>query len=204
MKIIDQTLNLPDEDWLPVVGWASYYEVSNLGRVRRKEGSACRYKTAKVLRQKEMKHETMKRGYLQVTLKNSVLGAKTMYVHRMVCQAFHGSSPDPLYQCCHGDGDSHNNNKDNLRWDTRSANENDRILHGTHNRGQRHGLSKLKDEQVIEIKRRLVNGQSARSLAKEYEVSQTTIGDIKKGRRWVWCELPVGSTSPVSFGENNA
>ena len=198
MKIIDETLNLPDEDWLPVVGWEPYYEVSSLGRVRRKANSPCRYKTAKILRQKQMKHETMEKGYLQVTLKNDALGAKTLYVHRMVCEAFHGSAPDPTFQCCHGDGDPHNNKKGNLRWDTRSANEHDRILHGTHNRGQRHGLSKLKDEKVVEIKRKLADGQSARSLAKEYGVSQTAIGDIKKGRRWVWCKLPVEATSPVA------
>lgn len=193
-KLLD--LQLPGEEWRPVAGWDLYYEASSHGRIRRAAGSPCRYKTAKVLRQKVAKGPV---GYLQVTLKNDRVGEQTVYVHSTVCAAFHGARPDPCLQCCHGDGNAKNNHKGNVRWDTRVNNEADRIVHGTHNRGERHGLSKLKDLQVLEIKTKLKAGRSQRSLAKEYGVSQSAIYDIKTGKRWIWCTLPVGASSPVSI-----
>lgn len=185
------------ETWLPVVGWEIYYEVSDLGRVRRRANSPARYKTEKVLSPKTCKREDNHKGYKQVTLKNDAMGAKTLYVHRLVCEAFHGASPTAQHQCCHNDGDPHNNHASNLRWDTRAANEADRILHGTHNRGERHGMSKLTDVQVLEIKELLSKGYSQRSVAKRFGVSQSCIYDIKTGKRWVWCIAPVGSVSPL-------
>lgn len=195
----DTTLDMEGEIWVDTLEFPDYYEVSNLGRVRRKANSPCRYKDAKVLRQKVQRVAT---PYLQVTLKNERLsevrrGAKTVYVHSLVCAAFHGPRPEGL-QCCHNDGNPQNNRPENLRWDTRRANEADRIIHGTHNRGERHGLSKLKDAQVIEIKRFLQAGKSMRSLAKEFGVSEACIYDIKEGKRWVWCATPIDGTSPIA------
>ena len=47
--------------------------------------------------------------------------------------------------------------------------------------GEKHGMSKLVPDQVIDIK---ASNQSGVSLAKKYNVSQTTICDIRKGRIW--------------------
>lgn len=52
-------------------------------------------------------------------------------VHRLVLEAFVGPRPD-AYQGCHYDGDPTNNRLDNLRWDTASANNKDRVRHGRH------------------------------------------------------------------------
>jgi hypothetical protein len=55
-------------------------------------------------------------------------------------------------------------------------------------RGEDVGISKLTWEQVREIRRRYsfwgINGESAKTLAKEFGVSDTNIGDIVKNKIW--------------------
>ena len=58
--------------------------------------------------------------------------------------------PDGM-ECCHNDGDHTNNWLSNLRWDTRSANQMDRVDHSTSNRGERCGAHKLTEDEVLEI-----------------------------------------------------
>jgi len=49
----------------------------------------------------------------------------------MVAEAWHGSRPPGLH-ARHRDGDKLNNRADNLTWDTISANNLDKVEHGTH------------------------------------------------------------------------
>lgn len=51
---------------------------------------------------------------------------------------------------------------------------------------RRLGVGKLKEADVILIKRRLSIGESAKKLAAEFNVSQAAICDIRKGRNWSW------------------
>lgn len=57
---------------------------------------------------------------------------KLRTVSTLVLEAFAGPRPDPYMDCCHGDGDQANDVLSNLRWDTKSANQTDRIRHGRH------------------------------------------------------------------------
>lgn len=50
--------------------------------------------------------------------------------------------------------------------------------------GENSSLSILKEEQVIDIKNRLINGESVDILAVEYGVKPTTIVHIQRNRRW--------------------
>ena len=60
------------------------------------------------------------------------------YVHRLVLEAFVGTCPD-LHEGCHRDGDPRNNTVVNLYWGTRSANNYDKVRHGTdHNSCKTH------------------------------------------------------------------
>ncbi len=69
-------------------------------------------------------------GYPGVSLTRE--GRKfSRYVHLLVAVAFIGPRPRPELDCCHGDGDPWNARADNLRWDTKSANALDKIVHGT-------------------------------------------------------------------------
>lgn len=51
-------------------------------------------------------------------------------------------------------------------------------------RGERNGQAKLTDNDVRDIKRRLVDGETTVSIAIRYGVSHTAIGHIKHGRSW--------------------
>lgn len=179
--------------WLPVPDFEDLYEVSSEGQIRRvTKSSNNRYPAGHIL-----KANPNPNGYLLVCLSRDGKN-KWMYLHSLVCTAFHGPRPSPKMQCCHENGDRLDCRESNLRWDTRKANELDKIKHGTHNRGERHGLAKLTDDQVIEIKEALLAGRSQRSLAKKYGVSQTTIYSIKVGKRW----LSVGRTMPAHLDGN--
>jgi HNH endonuclease len=56
---------------------------------------------------------------------------------------------------------------------------------------------KLREDQVLEIKGRLRRGESIRSLAREYGVSDGAIFCIKSGRNWSWLE-PKGESSSTA------
>lgn len=169
------------EFWKPVPDYESYYEVSSLGNVRRL------LKTKAPLILKPRLHPENK--YLYVTLCKTIAGKKikkSFYIHTLVCTVFHGPKPviSVDWQCCHNDGDKYNNSESNLRWDTRVENERDKIKHGTHNRGEKHGLAKLTNENVLSIREYFHNGLSDRKLAKMFNVSASCIADIRHGRRW--------------------
>lgn len=124
------------EEWRPVVGWEGCYEVSDLGNVRsvdRYRTHVCRdgKHTLSLRRGKPLKQNVAKRGYRVVALYNPPVRGKGRQVHRLVLEAFVGPCP-PGMEACHCNGISDDNRLVNLRWDTRSNNNLDTVLHGTH------------------------------------------------------------------------
>jgi hypothetical protein len=164
------------EAWLPVVGFEGFYEVSNLGSVR----SVVRVDTNGVPRGgHSMKTHIGATGYTSVKLcKNG--HHKLKKVHHLVLDAFVGERPSGT-ECCHSDDVRANPRLDNLRWDTRKANCEERKTACGERNG---GGGKLKESQVVEIKTRIANGERLVDIAKLYGVSAPMIGAIKKGRAW--------------------
>lgn len=115
------------ENWKPVPGYEDLYEVSSLGRVR----SLGRVDPlGRNVAPRVMKPAVRRDGYGAVALWRD--GVKVQWlVHRLVLTAFVGECP-PSLEGCHNDGNPRNNRLDNLRWDTRSENQLDRVKHGTH------------------------------------------------------------------------
>jgi hypothetical protein len=101
-------------------------------------------------------------------------------VHRLVLEAFVGLRPDGM-QCRHLDGNPANNNLRNLAWGTPAKNQHDRVTHGTDNRGEKHGVSKLTDAQVEALFPRLDAGESRAKIAREVGVNRSVIVDIASG-----------------------
>lgn len=167
------------EEWLPVVTMEDFYEVSNLGRVRGlpRAGSRGRAAVGGVLKP-TLNKET---GYLYVDLKahGNRWNAK---VNVLVAEAFIGPRP-AFHDCCHEDGNRQNNRLDNLRWDTRKGNFEDKFKHGTQPLGEKVAGSKLTAEKVRSIRAAAATG-TEQSLADEYGVSQQTINDIVRRRTW--------------------
>lgn len=116
----------PEERWLPVVGWDGLYEVSDQGRVL----------SVRTGLMKSLAVHTIS-GYHMVTLKSNGR-RKTYHVHRLVLDAFVGPLPDGLVSC-HNNGDPQDNRLANLRYDTPSANNFDKVRHGKdHNTNKTH------------------------------------------------------------------
>ena len=108
------------EIWKNIEGYEGKYQVSNLGRVKSMIGQE------KVLHPK--KHRN---GHLQIGLHKDKK-RKTMYIHRIVAQAFI-PNPDNIACVNHKDENPNNNNVDNLEWCTQKYNCNygtrvDRIM----------------------------------------------------------------------------
>jgi len=93
------------EVWSIVPNTDNKYEISTLGNVRRIGSSAI------------LKHWANKSGHLRIALG----GYGKFYIHRLVAIAF-VSNPDNKPCVDHIDGNSSNNNADNLRWATVSEN----------------------------------------------------------------------------------
>lgn len=127
----EQSTQTTPETWKPVVGYEGYYEVSDHGNVRsvdrtvqRSDGVVQRFKGH--LR----KPQVDEFGYLRISLRKD--GKSHHFrVHRLVLEAFVGPCPEGT-EACHGDGDRSNNRLENLRWDTKSENQYDRVRHGNH------------------------------------------------------------------------
>ena len=60
-------------------------------------------------------------------------------VGRVVLETFIGPCPAGM-ECCHGNGNYHDNRLENLRWGTKQDNSDDRRRHGTLPTGDRNGL----------------------------------------------------------------
>lgn len=164
------------EIWKPVVGYEGMYEVSNLGNVRSFQKGMNRM--LKPCRGRE--------NYLRVSLyKNGK--QKSCSVHRMVLTAFVGPVPKGL-ECGHLNGNRDDNRLENLAYITREENAQHKISHGTQAHGERHGMAKLTEDLVEEIKRRYqrasYHNSNAQELARKYGVCKSTIQNIVKGRYW--------------------
>jgi len=117
-------------------------------------------------------HKNKVSGRLQLEINGT-----TRTVHRLVLEAFVGKCPKGM-ECRHLDGNSLNNNINNLCWGTRSENQRDSVKHGTH------GGIKLTKNIVNKIRERLSNGELQRIIAKDYNISQSEVSLISVGRRW--------------------
>lgn len=172
------------EIWKSVPGYEGFYEVSNFGQVRsidritlRKDGTPYQKMPGKIF----------KPGIDKINRKHVdfyVMGKRhCFYVHYLVLLAFVGPRPEGM-DCCHNDGNPLNNHIDNLRYDTRSGNLQDKVQHGTHNRGEKSPVHKLTEEQVYEIRERAHKGESHQSIAKTMPVTRRHVSDIVRRVNW--------------------
>ncbi len=173
------------ETWKPIPGFPGY-EVSDQGQVR----SIDRY---------VVYSNWLKRFYKGVILKGRYGGPKGEYrsialckngqrydktVHTIVLTVFIGPCPKGL-ECCHKDGNSRNNKLENLRWDTKSSNQQDRIRHGTDAFGEKNPRAKLTEADVRLIRRLYNEGEdSATQLAVEFGVTNSHIHNIVNRNIW--------------------
>lgn len=102
----------------------------------------------------------------------------------VMCEIAHGPRPDGGV-CAHscGQGNIGCCNPRHLRWTDQAGNEADKLLHGTSNRGERNGMRKLRESDVIEI---YAATGSEREIGLRYGVGAGAVHSIKNGLTWAW------------------
>lgn len=124
-------------------------------------------------------------GYLGVVLRKRNK-SYSRDVHRLVLETYVGPCPEGM-ESRHLDGNSQNNNLNNLCWGTHSENMRDTVQHGTHvdNRGEKCGNSKLTERDVRMIIYMYRTGLFlVGEIAKQYRVSKSCIAGIINRRNW--------------------
>lgn len=183
------------ERWLPTIGYAKgvrydytgLYETSDLGQVRSLDrliggphGPASRIFPGRVL-QPWINAGT--RGYPFVSLSQENV-VRHWPVHILVLCTFVGL-PKPDQEARHGRGGKADASLINLCWGTREENVGpDRLRDGQSNRGEKSGLAKLTWDQVVEMRWRVLLGESQRNVAKTYGVHFSTVSSIIRGDTW--------------------
>jgi len=105
-------------------------------------------------------------------------------VSRLICELVNGIPPtNQKYEAAHicGNGQLGCVNPKHLKWKTPKDNKSDELIHGTRNRGEKHGLSKLTEKQVIIIRK---EKGLLKNIAKRFSVSPDTISSIKLRKTW--------------------
>lgn len=104
------------------------------------------------------------------------------YVHRLSLARKLGREIESGLQALHSCYKSPNCvNPDHLRVGTAKENMMDKVKDGTMTNGERNGKSKLTEAQVIAIR---ADTRTQIEIAKEYGISQMTVSDIKRRRKW--------------------
>jgi hypothetical protein len=167
------------EIWKPISSLNNLYEASNLGKIR----SAGHRNKGKILREYINCPSNINYNFVEVHID----GKKWMKkVHRLVAEVFCENSENYSI-VMHLDNDRRNNKADNLQWGTLKMNSQQMIREGRGNksRGSKHYLSKLTEDQVIEIRKKYIPRKyTLQQLAKEYNVSFGLIGHVIKNRNW--------------------
>ena len=123
-------------------------------------------------------------AYSGLQLKRADGVLEKIYLHRAICEAFHGPCPDG-HVCRHLDGNRHNNAAENLAWWTPKQNNADKIAHGTATIGERNPMSKLNKRDVLAMRRlRNSSGASFAAIAAGFGVSTMTAHRAITGKSW--------------------
>lgn len=111
------------------------------------------------------------------------IGNRRISAHRLSYELANGKIPDGLCVCHHCD-----NRKcvrpSHLFVGSRGDNNRDAAKKGKSARGEQHGMSKLKESDVLDIRRRLRNGESGLKISAFYAVASTLISSIKNRHTW--------------------
>lgn len=115
--------------------------------------------------------------------------ARSSRASRVICTFSHGEPPSSHHEAAHSCGKGHEGcvSPKHLRWATKAENAADRTDHGTHGRGDENGMSKLTEDDVLEI-RSLQGAMTQQAIANLFGVDRTQVGNILRRKQWAWLE----------------
>lgn len=158
-----------EEIWKDVLGAEGKYQVSTCGQVK-----SFRRKQPRLLRPCDDKD-----GYQHVGICYTPDDHRTRRIHQLVAEVFLPPKPTPDHELNHKDFDKTNNHWDNLEWMTQQENKTHAIER--YRRGMENNQTKLSDDQVREIHRRLAAGDFVWVIAKEMGLSPSYLSMVKHG-----------------------
>lgn len=179
------------EIWKDIKGFEGYYQVSNLGRVKRCERLKINghYKN---INEMILKGTSDKDGYIVINLyKNSKY--KGFKVHRLVAYHFLKNLKSKP-QVNHKNLIKSDNRVENLEWCTNSENMQHARKHKKFNidrKGAKNINSKLNDQIVYNIKKDLNKGLRVKDVAKKYNTTPNIITKIKNKKTWNHIKLSL-------------
>lgn len=173
------------------------YMVSNYGNVKSYTDS--------IENAKEIKG-TIKLGYRVMSLKRIIDGKPTYFNYRfshLVAKNFVEKTNEDDICILHLDYDLLNTHFSNLKWANKKEfyeynKKNPKVIKSKQIRAASHIVtnnSKLTETQVIRLKRKILDPNRKtrlRIIAKEFNISETHLGDIKSGKKWghIKVEIP--------------
>lgn len=166
--------------WKDVAGYDGLYQVSRNGDVR----SFIKWNGTD---ERMLKRYKSVRGYLVVNLYKRRVRKQT-YIHQLVLKTFVGPRPDGM-ESRHLNDDRLDNRLENLCWGTQSENMLDRTRNGIANSGDHKGvknqMSKLTNDDVLEIRRFLTEGRLTQGeIGQIFGISSRNVSHIKNRKRW--------------------
>lgn len=120
---------------------------------------------------------------------NMKYGDRNVVVSRLVCEIANGHAPSPEHHAAHSCGRGHEGcvSPRHIAWKDPVENNRDKILHGTHLRGERQNGAKLTVGTVREI-RELASDMSQRGIARKFGLTPQHVNDVVLRKSWGWLE----------------
>jgi len=161
------------------------------GKIKVNEDGTEVYYNDKLINQYKLKTREGSSGYWCCSIEN-----KQLYVHKIVAEAFVKNSKPLTYKLVmHKDGNTANNSYKNLEWGDYKALHQHRIKLKIPGAGVSQlelayrGSSTISYDEALKIAKRLDEGETARAICKEYNVSEMSIIRIRKR----YCKKKVAS-----------
>lgn len=174
------------EIWKPIEGYGRLYEVSNMGKVKVLESFNKRNNHGKMViyHQKEIirKVGLASSGYALITLRKNGK-TKSFLLHRIVAKAFI-SNPENKPNVNHIDNDPANNATSNLEWVTQKENYAHSERQGRNTFGERSGVSKLKEVDVLKIREMYRSGSLKADIANIFSITTANVVYIVSRKTW--------------------
>ena len=180
-------------DFRPAPRWPRYFVT--------RDGRIFSHQTERGWRPRWLSAAVLTDGYRAYGFFSGGVGVTTR-LHRVTCEAFHGPPPTPAHEVRHMDGDRANCAADNLAWGTRTENMADLVRHygegAAHLRplpvGMQTSNARLRDEDVLTIRRRAAAGEPDHIIARDFGVHATTVLHARRGTSWGHIGGPLTST----------